>query len=127
MGSYLLRLSWPAKALWQNRPTHWAARAKAKRTARREATAEALLRGLPSMPGAELSFEFHPPDNRKRDLHNMPATQKAAIDGIADAMRCDDAGFKVVWPTEWGQVVPNGAVSITINGHQEPNPKETIE
>jgi crossover junction endodeoxyribonuclease RusA len=111
-GEFTIRLSWPAKALWQNRPSHWAQKAKAKSNARAEAWA--LANGIPKWPNAVLEFQFMPPDKRRRDLHNMPATQKAAIDGIADAMGCDDNGFRCIWPTRFGEVVPGGAVYVTI-------------
>lgn len=107
----LLRFDWPVPALWQNRRTHWAKRAKSVAAARSAAKAEALLRGAALMRGADayrLTFGFYPPDNRRRDLQNMPATQKAAIDGVADALCVDDACFRVIWPSEWCEVAKTG-------------------
>jgi len=66
------------------------------------------------MPNAILEFSFHPPDNRRRDVQNMPATVKGAIDGIADAMGCDDSGFRPVFPTEFGANAKGGCVLIHI-------------
>jgi crossover junction endodeoxyribonuclease RusA len=85
--------------------------------ARREAHALALEAGVRDLSTQRplLRFHFHPPDNRKRDLSNMPATQKAAIDGIADAMGVDDAGFLCAWPMTWAEPVEGGAVVIQVS------------
>ena len=111
-----LCISWPVQALWQNRKVHHFKLATAKRAQRREAwgaAMEAKVKNL-NLQRPLLRFTFHPPDLRKRDLHNMPATQKAAVDGIADALGVDDNGFLCVWPEEWGKTVPGGAVVIEI-------------
>lgn len=112
----LLRLSWPAPALWQNRRVHWAQRAKAAAAAKREAWGEARRRGVERLETdrPRLVFAFYPPDARRRDLQNMPATQKAAIDGIAQAMGCDDARFRCVWPETWAEPVKGGAVLVEV-------------
>lgn len=112
--SYTIRLSWPARALWQNYKCHWTVEHNAKTNARREAWALALKYKLPASPDARLEFTFAPPDKRRRDLHNMPATMKAAIDGIAQAMGVDDQHFDCVWPREWGVPVKGGAVFVKI-------------
>jgi hypothetical protein len=45
----------------------------------------------------------------------MPATQKSAIDGIADALGVDDSTFQVHWPTEWGPCDrPHGSVTVEL-------------
>lgn len=109
-------MPWPAKPLWQNRSSHWAKRAAAVKSYRSVAYHMALAQGLHkrSDPAALLAFSFHPPDLRRRDLHNMMATQKAAIDGIADAMRVDDELFRCKWPLAWDTCVTGGAVHITV-------------
>lgn len=99
----LIRLSWPSQPLWENRPSHWTKKAKAKKAYRKEAWAKALEQSIGRLNTTipRLYFSFHPPDRRRRDLQNMPATQKASIDGIADAMGCDDEGFQCIWPLTW--------------------------
>ena len=114
MTQWLVRISWPAKPLWQNRPYHWAKRAKAVKAYREEAWAMAREQAVRTDPSATLEFTFHPPDNRRRDVQNMPATMKSGIDGIADAMGCDDSKFCCVWPTEFAQTVKGGCVLIHI-------------
>ncbi len=111
---YLIRIAWPAKPLWQNRRGHWGDVRKSTRLQREEAWAEARAAAVAKMPGAILEFAFHPPDNRKRDIQNMPATVKGAIDGIADAMGCDDSGFKPIWPQTFANVVKGGCVLIQV-------------
>lgn len=115
----LIRMTWPEPALWQNRPAHFMQRARAVKGYRTEAWAKAMeqsVRRIKSPPS--LRFTFHPPDRRKRDLQNMPATAKAAIDGIADALGMDDSTFRIHWPTEWGEPVKGGCVLIEIQEAQ---------
>lgn len=110
-----LQLPWPSRPLWQNARTHWSARARATRKHRHWAKMAALAAGpVPPLPNARLSFAFHPPLQSRPDLQNMPATMKAYIDGLADAMGCDDRGFVPVWPEAFGPRVKLGAVFITI-------------
>lgn len=111
---YLLRLSWPARPLWQNSRPHWRKERDAKAAQRKEAWALALHHSVKRMPNAVLEFEFYPPTAAKRDAQNMPATVKAAIDGIADAMGCDDAGFRCRFPDTLSEPVKGGCVLITI-------------
>ena len=115
--SVTLRLSWPSKWLWQNRRPHWRQARDSARNARLEAWA--LMRDTSAKAGADpiiLTFAFHPPNRVKRDLQNMPATQKAALDGIADALHVDDSTFTVRWPEAWGEVVKGGCVLVEVSG-----------
>lgn len=116
MKSTTIRLSWPRRALWDNEKASHMVKAAAKRTQRKEAWALALEAKWPRDQEAVLTFRFCPPDRRRRDTHNLPATMKAAIDGIADAMKVDDVGFQCVFPTEFGPVEKGGAVYIEIGG-----------
>lgn len=116
---YLLRLSWPVPSLWQNRRAHWAERAKAIKDYRTEAWAEAGNHGVQTMPGAILEFTFAPPNRIRRDIQNMPATMKSAIDGIADAMGCDDRLFRPRFPDQFADPVKGGAVLIHIRSAEQ--------
>ena len=109
-----ITLLWPASALWQNRRHHWADRTRATKEARRWAWAAAKEARVESNPNAYLKFTFHPPTKRLPDMQNMPATQKAAIDGIADAMQVDDSGFRCIWPLEFAEPVKGGSVIVEI-------------
>ena len=111
---YLIRLSWPDKDLWQNRRPHWRDARRAARAARKEAWAVAKGQSITTIPNATLKFSFHPPNKIRRDIQNVPATMKAAIDGIADAMGCDDNGFRPEFPSEFSDVVKGGCVLIHV-------------
>jgi crossover junction endodeoxyribonuclease RusA len=115
----VLILSWPARPLWQNSHAHWAAKAKATKAARREACVlaqQAALHRLGAI-SANLEFEFHPPNrSRATDIQNMPATMKAAIDGIADAMGVDDKVFnQPKWPDTFGPKSEIGHVLVRVS------------
>lgn len=114
-----ITLPWPVKKLWQNRRFHWVLVARAKQVQRYMARAlmNEAKRDLAKFNPCryELDFDFHQPNAIKRDLQNMPATQKAAIDGIADALGVDDSEFIIRWPTEWADLDrPLGSVTVTI-------------
>lgn len=108
---YLIRLNWPAKELSSNSRAHWAIKSRVTKTARYAGKVLALEQGVNMpMPDAELRFSYHPPTRARRDAQNMPHMLKAAIDGISDAMGCDDHGFRCVFPPEFSDVVKGGCV-----------------
>ena len=107
-------VSWPARALQPHAKGHWRAKARATKAYRQEAAWAARATKVQPDPRAVIHVEFYPPDNRRRDLHNMPSMVKAAIDGVADAMGCDDNRFRVRWPDEFGPVVQGGCVVMTV-------------
>jgi len=115
-------LPWPTKELGSNSRTHWRAKAAKVKAYRQAAAVLTRQSWVGHLPEATLEFTFYPPDRRKRDLHNMPSAMKAAIDGIADGMKCDDNLFKVVWPTEFSEPVKGGSVVVTI---KEPTNRDT--
>lgn len=49
------------------------------------------------IPEAHIFVEYYPP-NYRMDVQNVHAMMKAYIDGIADAMGCDDRKFNVDFP-----------------------------
>ena len=64
---------------------------KAKAQARQAAY---LLSGSLNYTGGGLKITFFTPDNRKRDLDNLLAAMKPALDGMARAIGVDDALFR---------------------------------
>lgn len=114
MTEYLIPLSWPVAAVQSNTRTHWRVKAKAVKAYRTEAAWSAKKHLVVNSPDAELIFSFTPPDASRRDLHNMPHAMKAVIDGIADAMGCDDNRFRVTWPHEFSAPSKPGAVLVHI-------------
>ena len=114
-----IELPWPSRLLWSNVRSHWRKKAAAKAKSKHDACVVALAAGLRKgtmQPPVYLRFEFHPPDNRRRDLHNMPETQKAAIDGIQDALGIDDSRFIVRWPDAFSPPCENGKVVVHVSG-----------
>jgi crossover junction endodeoxyribonuclease RusA len=110
----IVNLPWPARILSPNARAHWARLAVAKRNAKSQAywLARAEKPGIAS--GAPLiSLEFRPPDKRRRDLDNALASCKAALDGIAEAMGCDDHTFRLA-ATMGEPLPPHGAVIVTV-------------
>lgn len=116
MSSYTITLPWPAPGLWQNRPTHWATKARSVRKAKHDAHNMAQAAGLKGKtdPQARLVFAFHPDPRSRADLQNMPATMKAYIDGIADCMGVDDRHFRCAFPETWGERRKGGEVVIIV-------------
>lgn len=95
-----IRLPWPHKDLHSNSRAHFMAKARATKRARRDAATVAKAHGVPCLPDAVILIEYYPP-TRRGDPHNVAASLKAHLDGIADAMGCDDRRFRVDYPTEF--------------------------
>ncbi|SDG34971.1 hypothetical protein [Pelagibacterium luteolum] len=62
---------------------------------------------------AHVDMEFCPPDNRARDLDNMLASNKAALDGVAKAIGVDDSQWSI--SLKRGPVVKHGKVVIRLS------------
>ena len=60
--------------------------------------------------GLHVRVTFNPPDNRRRDLDNMLASVKSALDGIALATGVDDHKWGLTLVR--GEPVEGGAVTI---------------
>ena len=92
-------LPWPNRLLSPNVPGHWAAKAKAKKAYRTacKRIVDETEGAMPSMPpdgAVRVSMRFYPPDRRSRDWDNLLAQCKAALDGLADGLGCDDNLFR---------------------------------
>lgn len=80
-----------------NQRSHWAKRAELTRFLR----AEAMLHAIdhPRMDRAHLTVHVGWPDKRRRDVHNIFPTIKAAIDGFIDAgLLPDDSDAHLTGP-----------------------------
>jgi crossover junction endodeoxyribonuclease RusA len=110
-----LTLPWPDKRLSPNARVHWAVKAKAVKDARQRsffAAYQAGIRRLRYAGRVGLTYTFHPPDKRARDLDNLIASTKAISDGISDALRIDDSRFVPTF--SMGAPVNGGAVHVTV-------------
>lgn len=110
-----IRLPWPAKQLNPNARLHWSALAKHKKRAR--ATASIIARSVrcenipPGVP-LRVSLFFAPPTKARRDLDNLLASCKAALDGVAEGLGVDDSRFRPV--LDWAPSEKGGAVHVRV-------------
>lgn len=112
----IIRLPWPPAALHPHAKGTWWAKARATRQYRRWAHAAALEARVPCWPTAILRFTYIRPDRRPRDCQNMHGRVKAAIDGIALAMGCDDRLFRCHFPAEFApETVRGGLVVVEVS------------
>lgn len=117
-----ITLPWPAPELRSNSRAHYMAKARATKEARNHAWAVAMeAPRIQKMENARIFVELYPPSKRG-DVHNLPSALKAYIDGIADAMGCDDKGFAVDFPTQWAGSGKPGKVVFRI---EQPSANET--
>jgi crossover junction endodeoxyribonuclease RusA len=111
----VLDLPFPAKVLWPNGRGHWAAKARATKSARRMAwtlALEALSGAKPDWQKVSLSWVIHPKTANRLDDDGPPAALKAFRDGIADALGIDDANFQASYAISGP--IRGGLVSVTI-------------
>lgn len=104
---------WPPAALTPHAKGSPWPKIRATRKYRYEAKILAQIAKVPTAPDARLVFTFHPP-RRAGDPHNIPGRCKALIDGIADAMGCDDRRFRCAWPETFADPVKGGAVIVEV-------------
>ena len=115
MSRVRITLPWPPSGLQPHaKGSRWA-KSSATRAYRRDAFYLARAAGVATIPDAILTITYCPPDRRARDAQNLPGMLKPAIDGIADAMGCDDRGFRVRVPDSFVPPVPGGAIIVEIS------------
>lgn len=109
----LILLPWPPAALSSNARGHWAKKARATAKYRSDARL-CTLAAKPSVPAdgeIALTVRFVPPHNRF-DAVNLPSMIKAGIDGIADALKCNDKRFVPTFT--YSPAVKPGRVEIVV-------------
>ena len=113
----MITLPWFAKELSPNVKVHWAKRGKAAKEARKRAYLETRLAGYAKVPDEQansprtLSIVFYPPSKRG-DIDNFFASQKNAIDGIADAIGVNDRNF--AYRIRRAEVFRGGKIEVEI-------------
>lgn len=109
-----IELPFPAKILWPNGRGHWAAKARAVRSARDWAAWQVVggYRKNPHWKSAKLHWVIHPKTAHPIDDDAPPYALKSYRDGIADALGIDDKNFRATY--EFGPPVKGGAVIVTI-------------
>jgi len=107
-------LPWPDAKLTPHAKGHWRPKAAATKAARNLAWAKAMERpAIQTIPDAVIFVEYWP-KARRGDVHNMHGRMKAYIDGIADAMGCDDRRFRVDFPSVWAGRDERGKVVFRV-------------
>ena len=118
MTKLTITLPYPPKELSPNARVHWRTLATAKRAAKEAAflltvvehsiSSWKVTKGIP----ASVTYIFHAPDKRRRDLDNAIAATKAYTDGLAQALGIDDSKFELSY--RFGYVRPNGETEVEI-------------
>ena len=112
-----ITLPWPDKILNPNVKAHWAVKARAAEEAHTCGYLTAYENGLPNNLDTSISFEatynFYPPDRRRRDQDNHLGMMKNYVDGFFQYMRGDDSQIKRT-VLEWGEVVKGGKVVLRL-------------
>lgn len=112
----IIELPWPPAKLSSNgtHGRHWRVKQVAAKAYRADCDILCRSQGLGKcqIDRAHLTMTFHPPDRRRRDLDNMLASAKQAIDAIAERIGVDDYhfGFTILR----AEPVKNGKVVIHI-------------
>lgn len=109
-------VSWPPRVLSPNARAHWRTKHGTARLHKTEAcyaarSAMGKLKANPESVTVELIF--HPPDKRSRDIDNMLASMKAALDGVVIALDVDDSKWSIMMHK--GEPVKHGKVEIVVS------------
>jgi len=86
-------LPWPPRTLHPNARVHWGKLRAAKASYRHACWALAKHAGITCDPEGKphVALEFVPPNRHKHDLDGCLSAMKAGLDGLSDAMGCDDS------------------------------------
>ena len=111
-------LPWPPTPLKPNARAHWAVKARAAASYRRDCCFVAQAAGLRALrwPAASVSLVFHPPSRRRCDIDNMLAAAKSGLDGVADATMTDDSTWSLT--ISRGEPVKGGRITLTMERQQ---------
>jgi crossover junction endodeoxyribonuclease RusA len=106
----MIELPFPPSKLSPNGRHHWAVRARAFKTYKTQCAM--LLSQFRRELSGRNSFElrFIPPDRHRRDIDNMLAASKAAIDALSEICGVDDSQFQLT--ISRGEPRKGGAVVI---------------
>jgi Holliday junction resolvase RusA-like endonuclease len=82
-----------------NRRIHWRVRHERTKAIREAAYLLTRQARVPALVRAHIVCEYRPPDRRRRDVHNLFGSAKAAIDGVVDAgVITDDSDAYLIGP-----------------------------
>lgn len=92
-----ITISWPERVLSPNVSAHWRRKSAARKSQRLEAWAlakEAQLKRPSAIDPLRVRMDAFPRHERKRDVDNLLASSKGALDGLAQALGVDDSLFR---------------------------------
>lgn len=106
----MIELPFPPAKLSPNARCHWAQKARVFKTYKTQCYM--LLSQFRDQLRGRDSFElrFLPPDRHRRDLDNMLASSKAALDALSEVSGVDDSQFNL--KIAKGQPVKGGALVV---------------
>lgn len=84
-GIWILRLPMVRPLTLNARGSHWATGHKAKKQITNDTIVLARARKVPQLQRARVELRYCPPDRRRRDVDNLVATLKPAVDGLRAA------------------------------------------
>jgi crossover junction endodeoxyribonuclease RusA len=109
-----IALPWPTGPQWPNRRPHWSVLARHRKAAHKAAWALCMEAGAPKGP-AHLTVTLHPPRKPGRmNIDGCISANKAAVDGIAQALGVDDSELRISWPVAFSEPVKGGLVVVTV-------------
>lgn len=113
-GVVRIEFKWPDKRNTPHAKGHWRTRAKGTKVDRYAAFVVAKAAKVRRDPFARIKVSYAPPNDIRRDPHNMPSRCKAIIDGIASAMGCDDRNFWIEYAPDFLPKEKGGKVIVEI-------------
>lgn len=84
-GIWILQLPMVRPLTLNARGSHWASGYKAKKQITNDTILMARARKVPQLQRARVELRYSPPDRRRRDVDNLVATLKPAVDGLRAA------------------------------------------
>lgn len=114
MNGVRLMLPFPDPILMPNKKRHWGTKKRAADSANLAAfyIAYNLHMKLDTDKKYTVSMVFCQPDKRARDLDNLVAAMKSALDGMCRALGINDKNIRPI--PDWGPVVEGGKVEVVI-------------
>ncbi|MEI4473549.1 hypothetical protein [Frigidibacter sp. MR17.24] len=114
MTSYTVTLPWPRRELSPNWTGKLKDKFRAKKAEKIDTVYACWAAGIRHIDAGALHLKltFHPPCNRRRDMDNLIASMKHAIDGIAQATGIDDSAYAIA--AARGEARKGGSVVVEI-------------
>lgn len=114
MNELRIKLPFPERVLNPNVHVSYWAKHKPRQLARQAAFYLAKETGQTLDPAQRYRFQviFYQPDHISRDLDNLLASMKSALDGLCQGLGINDR--QIVPVPEWGPMTPGGQVEVCI-------------